>query len=110
MTTLDQSACYCVYCETVIPAMPGLLLRYVMMGHIESCEKHPLALVRKELGAMRQLRKEEGARLRRMVVSLENKIGVHDAEELSELADGLECGNPLGDCGCEGMCFTRGDE
>lgn len=60
--------------------------------------------------AMYQHRREEGARLRRIAHQLltTHTLGALQSE-LSELADGLECGNPLGDCGCEGSCFTRGD-
>lgn len=59
---------------------------------------------------MRVLRKDEGKRLRRIAHQLltTQKLGALQSD-LNELANGLECGNPLGDCGCEGSCFTCGD-
>lgn len=56
-----------------------------------------------------QTRKEEGKTLRQLAAQVGPEA--HEFKrQLSELADGLECGNPLGDCGCEGACFTSGDD
>ncbi len=60
---------------------------------------------------MMALRKEEGRRLREIAKQLltTSMLGALQGE-LQHLADELECGNPLGDCGCEGTCFTGGDD
>lgn len=57
-----------------------------------------------------ELRRDEGERVRRAAFQLltTHQLGKLQAE-LYGIADGLECGNPLGDCGCEGTCFTCGD-
>lgn len=69
-----------------------------------------LADMEAQYDQLRALRKDEGKRLRRIVKDLSEVPGLPPVrKELSELADGLECGNPLGDCGCEGTCFTCGN-
>lgn len=41
-----QSGGYCAFCETTVAPLPGFLLSHVMRGHVETCEKHPLAAAR----------------------------------------------------------------
>lgn len=53
---------YCAFCDTVIPAIPGFLLNHVMRGHVESCEKHPLAHARAEIAQLHVERDEAIAR------------------------------------------------
>lgn len=62
--------------------------------------------------SLMQLRSVEGQRLRQLAhnLSYERAETCPIVAELNELADGLECGTPLGDCGGEGACLTSGDE
>lgn len=85
-----------------IAAAPSIVQLAVELGaEVERLEA--------QFDQIRALRKDEGKRLRSYAVATANRYGARDAKELHEMADGLECGDPLGDCGCEGSCFTCGD-
>lgn len=67
---------------------------------ISDCEK---------CATLMEMRLAEGAQLRRIAEEIGQGFSTKHARILNEIADELECGNPLGDCGCEGTCFTGGD-